>query len=214
MKALDQLFTQLQQAGRDEDQRLQELGNQIGDPIAKGLSTALRGVLQGEAVDFGEILANTASRLLENQLDDVIENASRSLSGLLNQISGGDSAATGQGGGLGGGRLGGALAGGLAIGGALLAGALRDTEASIRSDLAEQRTEVTDTRPVRGVVAGPTSIPIFEVGNSIEEAFEGTNEILREILDAIRRSGGAAAAGGGAEPSAGEQLGQTSPTLF
>jgi hypothetical protein len=181
-----------------------DLAESIGDIVADGLKSGLRAALTGdETFDFAEFFADKLADLVLAAMDETINNIGDKLSELLENITGG---AAGEGG-FGGAQFGKSL--GLAIG---LVGShfLRNREAEITSGVIE--SAVTSTQPVRGIVAGPTEIPIFQVANAIEDSFVETNSILRDILEAINR-GGAAGGGAGAsvEAEAARVIGTESP---
>ena len=186
------------------------VGKEIGKVLADGIGGALKKVLKGEAVDFGETLAEISSSLLEMALNKVMEKVSDKLGELidsaLSKISTGGEG--GQGGGIGAG-LGAALGVGLGF----LAGALRDTTSSIQNDMA-QSPAVENVQATRGVVAGPTNIPIFQVGSDLKEAMAYVEELLERIAVAVEgNTGPEAAATSTLDAQAGEEL-FNSPTLI
>lgn len=188
-----------------EQQRQGKIGEEIGKVLASGISKALNAVLKGEAVNFGEILADTASSLLELALNKVMEKVADKLGDLL------DKALEGAGGGEGGiGGLG--LAAGLGIGLGLLAGALQDTTASVGAEMA-QSSAVQDVSATRGIVAGPTNIPIFQVGSDLKEALADVEELLERIAVAVEGDASSAATAS-VDQQAGEELSISSPTLI
>lgn len=155
------------------------LGKTLSSILSDGLSGAFGASLRGEAFDFSEFFAD----VLEQQVQNALKRAFSQVENLINDVVG-DAA-----GGLGGDGFA-ALAGAAAIGGALLAGGLRDTQSDI-----EQGAEsaVDRIERVRGVVAGPTDIPIFQVGDAISDAFvpvvaelRENNALTQDILTAIR----------------------------
>lgn len=209
-------------AALDEEhiQWLRDHGMRASGEITGILGTAFDDVLsdvaRGEGVqNFGEILADTSARLLEASLNEVLSGAFRGgegggfLSGLfggggedggglLSRLFGGEGGGRGLGGAEGGGGAdwGAGASAALGLGGSLLAGALRGTETQVQRDFA--RSAVTSTQEVRGLVAGPSSIPIAQVGNAIRDSqgeqiseLKRGNALLSSILDAIRAGGAA-----------------------
>lgn len=81
------------------------------------------------------------------------------------------------------GAIGSALSGAFAIGAQLLARELGGTSSSARNDLVRGSTE--SAQATRGVVAGPTSVPIFQIGQTIEAAFGTTEDLLRQLIQAV-----------------------------
>jgi hypothetical protein len=65
---------------------------------------------------------------------------------------------------------------------------------------------VTSSEAVRGVIAGPTSIPIGDIGESLADALVPTNGILEEIAENTRGRGGFSGAGGKAPQSIAVQI--------
>ena len=188
------------------DKEAQKFAERLGKRIADRLTDAFQSVLQGEAVDFSELFSEGFAALLKNSLTDVFTELSSVARKLVTDLTSNLSEATG---GL---NVGGALGALVGVGGLLLTNALRDSEQSITNDLVQ--SAVTDTTPVRGVVVGPTEIPIFQVGQSIEEAFVETNGILRQILAAIEGAGGSVANETTLNEQASAVEGLNGPTLF
>ena len=194
---------QLVERGTDTLQREQErvgkIGEEIGQTLAGGISGALRSSLEGEAVNFGETLANVSADLFQISLDEVLRGLGQDLQGLLKST------------GLGG-EFGASLGTALGFGAGILASALRGSSAEVSNDFVQ--SAVTEARDVRGVVAGPTSIPIFQLGEELEDALDETNGILREMLATMRRQGAVVAASGPTGSSGIlSELGTTSPSL-
>ncbi len=110
--------------------------------------------------------------------------------------------------------FGGAIAGAAAFGLSTLARELGGGSANARTDLVRSATQ--SAQATRGVVAGPTSIPIFQVGQQLEEALIGTEDLLGQILTALQTTPPAAAAAGtgaGVEGGASADLSLTTSTL-
>lgn len=172
------------------------------------LSGTLQGVLEdllaGEGLDFADLFAQqVADRFTASMsealvdfgesLSTVLENAfaglGESLGGLFSETNVGQWFS--ELGGAGGIDWGAGLQAGVGLGSQVLSGALRGTQANVRGDLV--RSVVTSTQEVRGLVAGPTNIPIAQVGDAIRDSFQGqlvelrrSNVLLGSILQAIR----------------------------
>jgi tape measure domain-containing protein len=178
-------------------------GNEFGKIFGETASNAFSGVFTGEGIDIFGALAETGSQLVGDAMNDVFEELGNSLGSILQKSLDG----------LGIGQLSGALGAALGAGLGFLAGSLQGTTSNVRNDIAQ--SAVTSTQAVRGVVAGPTSIPVFEVGRAIDDAFQGTNSILLQILDQLRINGQsisvAALAPGGS--AAAQELATTTPSL-
>lgn len=177
----------------------------LGETFGAALNEGILALAEGEGVQgFAEALAGTSGDLLSEAingvlgalgegLSEILGGLSESLGGIFEGLGGGGGGGGGLfgGGGGGGGGFGAALGAGLSIGGQLLSRQLEGTTARVTNDLVE--SAVTSTQQVRGLVAGPTSIPIAEVGNAIRDAQAGQiaelrrgNALLQAILDAIR----------------------------
>jgi hypothetical protein len=172
---------------------LKDLGDTIGGVIGSSISDALLTAIRGGSVDFGEILASTAARLLEKSIDTVLTDLAQGLNDIIRSLGGSAG-------------LGGAISSALGFGALLLAGALQDTE--VETSAADVASAVTSTQAVRGVVAGPTQIAVAEIGRTIQEAFVETNLILRRMLSVLvdqrtLLAGGAVAAGAGSSEAFG-----------
>lgn len=169
-----------------EQARIGKASEEIGKTLAGAVTTAFAGSLKGEAVNFAELLADTSAKLLEDSLKRVLDDVGKNLKSLLANVGGEGGFLSG----LGGEAFGSALGVGLGV----LAGGLRGSSSSVSSGFI--KSAVTEARDVRGVVAGPQSIPIFQLGDKLEEALEETNGILRAQLDALQRLAGGAGPGG------------------
>lgn len=148
--------------------------------FAEGLSSSIReAVTGGDALDIADIFAQTLGNQLERVLSDTLENvftdAVNFLADSLTDTLGDSLSGLG-----GGGGLGNLLGGALAVGGLFAANALAGSDQQVtRSTVG---SAVNQTAPVRGVIAGPTNIPVFQVGNEIEAAFGDTNGLLQQLV--------------------------------
>jgi hypothetical protein len=185
-----------------EKQRIEGLGEQIGDTLKGGITDALGALRNDEGIQgFADALASTSSSLLEQSLNQALESVGKSLQPLFEKIGGGSAASAG------------ALAGALGLGLGVLSSVLSSSAAEISSGFVE--SAVTDSRELRGVVAGPTSIPIFQLGEELENVMEPLVSVARLQLVVLERIDRSLAAGdGGAVGSAtASELATTSTTL-
>lgn len=203
---LEKVSDDAEDAFRDVQQQAEQLGRTIGQALSGAISTVLRSALSGEAVNFAEILADTSAQLLENSLNEVLKGVGSQLQKLLASQSGG-----GAEGGATAGRIVSGIGAALGLGLGLLSSALRETE--VTETAGQVQSAVDSVERVRGIVAGPTQIPILQVGESIEEAFEEPTRFLASIDDNIMRLLVAFRAAGGTiiDPLAAEE--DTSVTL-
>lgn len=167
----------------------EESGTAFGEAFGQTASTAigsvLRSSLRGDAIEFGDILADFAAKALEESLSEVLENIFNQLA----NVKTGDGTTTGGGGG----GFGQAL-GQLALVGAIVQQGLKKTSSSARTGLA--KSAVTSVQETRGLIAGPSNIPIQQVGDSLREAFvpllvveEAELQRLTDILGVLRAQG-------------------------
>lgn len=181
-----------------------EEGNVFGKAFGEAASDTVGRIFRGQSVNIWDVFAGIGSDLvseaLEKTFTDLGNFLGEQLQGALDNL------------GLGGlgGTLGALAGAGLAIG----IGAARDTSAQTRNSLV--RTAVESAQATRGVIAGPQSVPIFQIGASLETAFIPTEELLQQILDAIlagnaQRATAGASAGGTLSP--GETLTTNSALL-
>ncbi len=187
VSGLERLGTEARRELEELQEDAERLGEDVGEALATGVGDALRGVLRGEAVDFAEVLADTAASLLDVALNEVLDGLSNSLSSIFNDLTGASSGDAGSGG------IGVALGAALGVGLGLIAGALRDDSAEITNGLATS-SAVENVQATRGVVAGPTNIPILEIGDSLESALLGTEQRLDRLIE-IAQGGGSFAGG-------------------
>jgi len=196
-----------------------KLGETLSDSLEDAIGGGLRAAITGEGFDMMELLADTAGQLLKDSMDDVMNTLGKQFKELL----GGEKGILGKDGLLGG-ELGKSLGrgwtAGLGAAMSILPGALRDTEADVTNSLVRSAANATQAEAQRGVIAGDSSLPIFQVGQTLEAALVGTegkldvnNEFQALILDAIRSISGGVAAGGSVGESAAETLSQSSALL-
>jgi hypothetical protein len=175
--------------------------------LSSSIGSAVRGAITGEGIDGMQLLADTGAQLLQKSLDSVLDSIFEGLSGkdgfLGDLFGGGD----------GGFNLGGAISAGIGAGLSVLSGALRETSASISNDMIKSAATQSSAAATRGVIAGPTSIPIFQVGKSLEAAFGTTESLLSDILAAIVLGQQESSLGGGSGSGAALTLETTIPAL-
>lgn len=171
------------------DESLEGFAEDFSFAITDGISTALDDILAGEGVDWAETFANMTGQFFEDTMNDVLSDIQGSFAQLFknlgSQLSG---LFGGEGGGL---NLGAAFGAAVGLGGKIVSGALRGTSSNVRNELVS--SVVTSTQEVRGLVAGPSNIPIAQVGDAIRDSFSGqltelkrSNTLLNSILQAIR----------------------------
>ena len=194
----------------------------FGERLEKRLGSALTKAIKGEGFDAAELFADFAGDLVRKSLEGSLEGFGKQLGSILSgkgfERNEDGSIAFGAGGGL----LAG-LAAGATAALAILPGALRDTQAEVQNSLVESAADTAQAAEQRGVIAGPSSIPIFQVGQSMEAAFSGTetkldinNDFLSQILEAIQATGvvGAGVAiGVGASENASDTLEESTGLL-
>ncbi len=205
---LEGLNTELTKTGEKREKELRKQSEQFAEGFATDLAGVLSGALRGEAVDFAQFFADQAAKFFEESLQDVFKSLSKSFTDLLSKAGG---VGGGEEGG-GGFNLGGALGALVGVGGLLLSAALRDTETTVQNELANESI-VDDVTPVRGVVAGDTSIPIFQLGEELQEVNEPLVELLTEIRDLLAGQGGDGASALDFDDQAGALL-SNSPSLI
>jgi hypothetical protein len=191
-----------------------DVGEAVGQGFASGIRNALKDAARGEVPEFADVLQELSTSALDTAIDSMTKGLDKALEAIFDKLAASSLGAAGEG-------SQGALAGALGVGLALAAGALRDTESSVRRE--SIRSAVTDTQELRGVVAGPTDVAIFQVGESIEQGFVPvanlltvTNTILRGILTAVQTevAGGATTSVKAmVEAAAAELAATTSPSL-
>lgn len=179
-EGLEDVVTQLRrirEGATEQLQREQETAATLGDNIqreaVRGLSDALTSTARGAGVDWARTIGDLASRFLSDALEDVLNDFVSKLRSAASEGGGG------------GGTFGSAIGAAIGVGGLLAASALQGGDASVQRATVE--SAVTDSRQLRGVVAGPTNIPIFQVGDAIEDAFVGTNSLLEQLLGLTRQ---------------------------
>jgi hypothetical protein len=159
------------------------------------------------------ILADLGAKLVEDSLSSVLDGIIGKLSGAEGEGGVGGIGGIVSGGKKGGFNIGGAITAGVGAGLSVLSGALRDTSNSISNNLIRSAASQSSAAATRGVIAGPTNIPIFQVGAQLEAAMNGTESLLEEILVAIRLGGVGSGGGGGSDSSAALVLETTPPSI-
>lgn len=185
------------------------------DTFSGSMTDGLLDLAHGEGVtSFAEGLAETSAGWLDDALRNVLDNLIQQLQdALAGAAQEGTPAGGGGWGGFfsslfasrqetpaaggtgeGGTNWGAGIAAAAGLGSAILTGALRGTDVSVSNPAI--RSAVTSTQNVRGIVAGPTSIPIAQVGNAIRDAqgeqvaeLRRGNKLLEGILNAVRARG-------------------------
>ena len=167
----------------------------FGERLERRLGNAISKAIKGEGFDAAELFADVAGDLVKKSLEGSLEGFGKQLKSLLS----GEGFAKNEDGSFafgGGGGLFAGLAAGATAALAVLPGALRDTQAEVQNSLVESAADTAQAAEQRGVIAGPSSIPIFQVGQSLEAAFAGTeskldinNDFLSQILEAIEATG-------------------------
>ncbi|MCP4868273.1 MAG: hypothetical protein GY898_06095 [Proteobacteria bacterium] len=172
------------------DEGLEAFSESISFALTDGISDALDNVLSGEAIDWAQTFADMTGQFFDDTMTDVLADLQGSFSDLFKGL-GSQLGGLFGGGEAGGFNLGAGLGAAVGLGGKILQGALRGTDANVRNDLVT--SVVTSTQEVRGLVAGPSNIPIAQVGDAIRDAFGGqltelkrSNTLLEAILASIR----------------------------
>ncbi len=198
-------------AAREAARAGERLARDISAGLESSFGAAIRGAIEGEGFDAMGLLAKTGADLLDDALSKVFDDLGKSFAGLLSE--GGPLAGLG-------GAVGAGLTAGIGAALAIIPGAIADTEADITNSLVRATSGATQAEAQRGVIAGNTSLPIFQVGASLEAALSGTeskldlsNEFLAGILEAVRSGAGGVASGGGVGQSPGDILSTQSPLL-
>jgi hypothetical protein len=216
---------------------VQNFGDTFSSQLQSGIGSALRQAITGEGVDAMAIMADIGASLMEDALSSALDGIFKggeggvgggALAGLFSSFGTrgkdgsesieGDNSFDKIGDFLGGGKdgkgiqVGSAITAGLGAGLSILGGALRETSTSISNDLIRSAATQSTAAATRGVIAGPTSIPIFQVGKSLEAAFGTSEALLAEILGAIR-IGNAQSGGAGVGDPAALALETTTPQL-
>jgi hypothetical protein len=172
-----------------EIRRLQapaEFAAAFAEPLAANIGDAVfQGILEGkEAID---ILGDIAQNVFSTALSSAIASFQKGMTNVLTQIAGSA-----------GGIIGNILTG---IAG-VAAGIFLRRRGSSTNTFSEVESRIESTQAVRGVVAGPTSIPIASVGENLERAFVPVNDrldIMINHLAAISNNTSSGAAPGGGQ---------------
>ncbi len=160
-----------------------ELAEAFGDNLKGALGNAIRGAITGEGFDAAKLFADIASGFLDDALSSVIDGLGDSLGSLFSGEGFNLFGRDGEGSLIG--DIGAAVGAAIGAGATILAGSLAATSVDVTNDLVRS-AGVESAAAVRGVIAGPQSIPIFQVGASIEAGFDGAEGLLAEILLAIQ----------------------------
>ena len=165
----------------------QKFADSFATPFAQGIADGLvRGVQEGKSAV--ETLAGIGENLFSNMLGNAADN-------FVSLMSEGFTAIAGAGGDI----LGNLFSGLAGVAGALFSN--RKSKGGSKFDAVE--SAVTSTQEVRGIVAGPTSIPIAQVENNLATAIvpvvsgiEATNALLYEIKRILSNGSGRGVAPG------------------
>lgn len=191
----------------DEAERFHfaELGEAIGQDIRDGVSVGLVDGIKAGRVDAGAIMEGIAdsmsTRLLEHGVDELMSGLEDGFSDLFSELGpklgealgGADFGPLSE-------AVGGALSVAAGFGVSMIMSAISGTKARQTFADIQRASGVTETREVQGIVAGPTTIAIAEVGTYIADAFIEPTALLREQL-ATQRAMLAALVGGARAPA-------------
>lgn len=199
---LEKVVKALQKIDKEGAKGLADLRKEAGeftqffaDELARGLGSAVSAALKGESFDAASFFADLVGKLVTKALQDSVEGLGEELAAAFRGAEGGEA-------GEGGFNFGAGIAAAFTAGAAVLTGALRDSTQDISNDLVRSAASQSEAAATRGVIAGPTSIPIFQVGVQLEAALSTTNEILLDILGAVQTAPLLAAGGGGGDTAA------------
>jgi hypothetical protein len=168
----------LKETNREIEKQAPDFAGVFEGALQSGVEGVFAGAISGEGFDAIEALADFAEDLfsesfknateeLGKALEQVFLDVSDSLSGAIGGLFGSEGLGSG---------FSSALGAAAGIGLGIVARELEGTTADIRNELAQ--SAVTSTQQVRGVVAGPTSIAVAQIGGAISDAFIETNRIL------------------------------------
>jgi len=201
-----QIEDALADPGEDTSEVVDAFALDLAESISDSVGNALLDAFTGEGFDGARLLADIAGNFLQSALDTALASVTETLTDAFSQIGTllGGSEGLGS-------VLGSALVGAIGVGLGILAAELSGTSSSARNDLVRGVTE--STQAARGVVAGPTSIPVFQVGQQLEAALVETNGILEEILTVLKQTPGSAGGSAGLGSSAAADLELSTPSL-
>jgi hypothetical protein len=189
-------------------QKRKEAATELGGKFLEGLRTGGSSVIE-ELGDLGE---DQFKESFGNAIEGMGEILKDTFESVFEDIDFGS--LFGEGSGFGD-ALGAGFTAAAGLGASLLSRELAGGSSNIRNDLVQGATQ--SAQATRGVIAGPTSIPIFQVGQQLEAALITTEGLLGEILASIQAqplTGGGAGEGGDtgvSGPSA--DLSLTAPSL-
>ncbi len=167
-----------------KDERIvDEMAGNFGSAVTSGLRQA---ILSGAKPM--EALAGIANNLFENALNDAMKAAQEGLSSIFKAVAG-----------EGGAGIAGALTGALGIAGAIFA----KRKGGVDQSFASIQSRIESSQAVRGIVAGPSSVAISEVGEKIERAFEPSRQVFLQMLNELKSINRKTGGGGGSLSFAG-----------
>jgi hypothetical protein len=183
---------ELKGAGADGDEEpsgADKLGESIAGSVSRGALRGLESAFSGEGIDFAESFGDIFGDIFLDSMQDVLSELQDSLSDMISEF------AEGLGGGPG---LSAAIGAGIGIAGQLVARQVAGTE--VKQQRSRTQSAVNSSQQIRGVVAGPTSIPIAQVGNAIRDAGAMQLEESKKqttLLEMINSKMGGLGLGGG-----------------
>jgi hypothetical protein len=173
----------------DEPSGADKLGESIAGSVSRGALRGLESAFSGEGIDFAESFGDIFGDIFLDSMQDVLSELQDSLSDMISEF------AEGLGGGPG---LSAAIGAGIGIAGQLVARQVAGTE--VKQQRSRTQSAVTGSQEIRGVVAGPTSIPIAQVGNAIRDAGQlqlDESKKQTTLLEMINSKLGGLGGGGG-----------------
>jgi hypothetical protein len=196
-----------EKAGLEAEAERLAAAKALGQTLSTTIGESIRGAFLGEGLDAMDLMANLGADLVQNALDNAISTITESIEGVFTDLASSFGADLG-------GAFGSAIAGAIGVGIGILAAELGGTSARANNNLVQEAAE--NAQATRGVVAGPTSVPIFQFGSKLEEAMIPTNGLLVDILGALQNGQGgdpASSSVGGSTGSSGADLSLRTPSL-
>ena len=205
--ALKPVATEAGNAADAIDEELLRSSEAFASQLSSSLVSGIRSAAQGDGFDVLALLADQFAAALEESIAGVLTTLTVEAKKLFEGLTAPNGALAGLGP-----TLGKAIGAAVGVAGLALDLFSRDSSSNVTNNLVKSAVE--STQATRGVVAGPTSIPIFQLGEELEGANLGVIAAIDRVAAILLGQTTTAGQPLSLDDQAGTLLGTTSSSLF
>jgi len=204
--AVKSVSAEAQRAAKEISDEQLRSSEAFASQLSSSLVSGLRSAARGEGFDVMKLLADQFSAALEEGIAGALTSLTEQAKTLFQGLTGPTGPLAGMGDSIGKG-----LQAAIGVAGLAIDLFSRDNSSSVQNNLVKSAVE--STQATRGVVAGPTSVPIFQLGEELEGANLGVIAAIDRVA-AILLGQTTEGSPLSLEGQAGELLGRATPSLF